>query len=70
MSRLERLGHQVLDPAGVTFETDLMTYRGGGSESGRTRRMASAIERLARDRGAIHWPATAVPASHSKENHP
>ncbi|MCO4239594.1 hypothetical protein [Pseudarthrobacter raffinosi] len=67
---LQRLGHQVLDPAGVTFETVLMTYRGGGSEYGRTRRLASALERLARGRGAIRRPATgAVLASSSRENH-
>ncbi|WP_155850158.1 hypothetical protein [Arthrobacter sp. Br18] len=68
--RLERLGHQVLDPAGVTFETVSMTYRGGGSESGQTRRIAAALERLARGRGAIRWPATgAVAASRNKGNH-
>lgn len=51
--RLERLAHQALDHTGVTFETVLMTYRGGGSESGRTRRIASAVNRLALGRGAI-----------------
>ncbi|MBE4718981.1 hypothetical protein DAD99_12715 [Pseudarthrobacter sp. AB1] len=53
MLRLERLGHEALDHTGVTFETVLMTYRGGGSESGRTRRIASAVNRLALGRGAI-----------------
>lgn len=70
MLRLERLGHQVLDHTGVPFDTVLITYRGGGSEAGRTRRIASALERLARGRGAIPCPATgAVLASHGMANH-
>lgn len=70
MLRLERLAHQVLDPPGITFETVLMTYRGGGSESGRARSISSALERLARVRGAIRWPTPgAVLAASSRENH-
>ena len=53
MLRLERLGHQALERTGVKFETVLMTYRGAGSASGRTRRIASAVNDLALGRGAI-----------------
>lgn len=67
--RLDRLGRRVLGDTGVTFETVLMTYRGGGSEAGQARRMAAALDRLCRGRGAVRWLAPGAVASLSKENH-
>lgn len=51
-------GARLLNVRVRPLETVLMTYRGGGSESGRGRRIAAALGRLARGRDAVLWPST------------
>ena len=63
MLHLERLANQDLDRTGVAVDTVLMTYRGGGSQPGRNRRISAAMNRLARRRGATPLSATDQPTT-------
>lgn len=63
MLDLERLAHQVLDRTGVAFDTVLMTYGGGGTQPGSSRRMCAAMNRLARRHGATQLPTTDHPST-------
>jgi len=60
MRRLEEVVHQVLRDCGVDYEVVAMPYRSSSAPAKRQRRIAAAMNRLARVRGAQLLPPEAI----------
>lgn len=63
LDRLEQLVHRMLYGSGVEHDVVTMPYRGSRSPAKRERRIAAAMNRLARRRGATPLPAPALPTA-------
>lgn len=60
MSRLQQVSHQLLRDCGVDYNIVAMPYRGSRAPAKRERRIAAAMSRLARVRGATALPTQAM----------